>query len=129
MIKTKTRKRRIFHFILFEIVPRVYAFINASDDSIDTNCDLRNTDEKCNNSSGGNSLGERHDDREKLTNDWKYSYNPFNISRNSVSFSEDKVRANILYNESIMNKNVKVIFEEEAGTFMALYKKSMIVCY
>ena len=65
----------------------------------------------------------------KLKNDWKYPYKSFDISRNSVSFSEDKVRTKILHNESILNKNVKVIFEEEAGTFMTLYTKSMIICY
>ena len=36
-------------------------------------------------------------------------------------FSEDKVRANILRNRSILNKNVKIVFEEEPGPFMALY--------
>ena len=105
------------YFILFEIVPCNYVFINASHENSGINCGVSHTDKKDNNSSWGNSLGDEDDDREKLTNDWKYLHNPFDISTNSVCFSVDKVRADILHNGSILNKNFKVLFEKEVGSF------------
>ena len=78
------------HFILLEIVPCVYVFINASHESSGINSGVSNSDEQDDNSSGGNSLGDGDDNREALTNDWKYLHNPLDISTNSVCFSVDK---------------------------------------
>ena len=64
-------------------------------------------------------LGETALEREMitLTNDSKDLLNPFDTNTNSVCFSEDTVRANILHNGRILDKNVKVTFEEQTGSF------------
>ena len=77
------------------------------------NCIASNTDEKDNNLSAGNSLGDGDDD---TYNDSKDLLNSFDTSTNSVCFSQDKVRANILHNGRILDKNVKVVFKEQTGS-------------